>query len=204
MTTPSSCFPALRKLTIAVALALGSPFAGAANFDVTVAADNGSGDTPGTLSKAILDANNAAGDDTITLTTDVTIQGVMKNLINSNITLQSDGTTHTISGGGSYRPLFIKSGTVTIKDLNLSNGRAQGGTSGFGGTGAGLGGALFVYDGNVTVENVGFSNNVAAGGSTAGGYGGGGMFGNGYGFGGGGLFGSGGYGPGGPCYCLHN
>jgi hypothetical protein len=38
-----------------------------ANFDVTLGTDDGTGTVAGTLSKAILDANALAGDDTITL-----------------------------------------------------------------------------------------------------------------------------------------
>ncbi|WP_204139415.1 hypothetical protein [Halomicronema sp. CCY15110] len=48
-----------------------------ANYDVTQATDNGLGDTAGTLSWAILQANQAAGDDTITLQTNVQIDGVL-------------------------------------------------------------------------------------------------------------------------------
>ncbi|MCI5168491.1 MAG: choice-of-anchor D domain-containing protein, partial [Candidatus Electrothrix sp. GM3_4] len=104
-------------------------------------------------------------------------------------------------GGGQFRPLFVKSGTVTIQNLDLENGKAKGGDSNDGGGGAGLGGALFVYSGRVTVENVAFSNNNASGGSakiSSLGFGGGGMFGN-SGHGGGALFGdstnnNGGYG----------
>ena len=60
-------------------------------------------------------------DNTITLKTDVILTGVMKRLINSNVTLQSDpGQTYTISGKNLYRPLFVKSGTVTIRNLKLN------------------------------------------------------------------------------------
>jgi len=55
-------------------------------FSVTSATDNGLGNTPGTLSYAILQANQLAGDDTISMNTDVRVTGVMKTLVNSNIT----------------------------------------------------------------------------------------------------------------------
>ena len=179
----------------------------ATDCSVTVGTDDGTGGTPGTLSWAIMTANNGTPpstpypsghpgggctNNTITLTTDVTVTGVMKRLIDSNVTLQSDTTTRTISGGNSYRPLFVKSGTVTINNLNLDNGRAQGGDGKYGGAGAGLGGALFIYTGTVMVENVGFTANRAQGGRGQGGSGfkgGGGMFGNSD-SGGGGLFGN--------------
>lgn len=169
----------------------------AVDYPVTAATDDGTGGTPNTLSWAILQANTNAGTDSITLNTDVTITGVMKRLINSDLSLQSDSTVRSISGGDTYRPLFVKSGTVTIKDLNLTNGKAKGGDSIGGGGGAGLGGAVFVYGGNVTINNVVFNNNNASGGSTVTGTytnGGGGMFGSSSGinanYGGGGLFSS--------------
>ncbi|MFZ1829627.1 MAG: hypothetical protein WAW42_12910, partial [Candidatus Competibacteraceae bacterium] len=188
MTTTIPCKP--HRLVAALATILATP-AYAANFEVTTPTDDGTGGVAGTLSKAILDANTSPGDDTISLTTDVTLAGVMKRLIDSNVTLQSDATPRTISGNDLYRPLFVKSGTVTIRNLTLSNGLAKGGNSDFGGGGAGLGGALFVYDGTVTVENVTFSTNNATGGGRYGAYfrGGGGMVGSGSnGGGGGGLF----------------
>jgi hypothetical protein len=165
-------------------------------FSVTSATDNGLGDTEGTLSYAILQANQLPGDDTISMNTDVRVTGVMKTLVNSNITIA--GNNHSLSGdvnnngindSGDVRPLFILSGSVNISDLSITNGRAQGGNGG-GGGGGGLGGGLFIYDGDVSLTNVAFTNNIAQGGR-GGDYGGagGGMFGNASG-GGGGLFGN--------------
>ncbi len=211
-------FPVPSKLALAVALALAGPATQAAvDCSVTQATDSGTGNLAGTLSWAIMTANNGIAANNpyashpgggclgnlITLTTDVTVTGVMKRLIDSNVTLQSDATRRTISGSNFYRPLFVKSGTVTITNVNLSNGMARGGTGNGGGGGAGLGGALFVYSGTVSVNNVAFSGNTAVGGrgagATSGGAGGGGIFGNSQSSGGGGLFGdasssSGGYG----------
>ncbi|MDS1344785.1 DUF4347 domain-containing protein [Planktothrix agardhii] len=151
-----------------------------ANFDVTVANDDGTGTVAGTLSKAILDANTAAGDDTITLQTNVTVKGVMKTLVNSNIDFI--GNNHTVSGDNAFRPFFVKSGTVNFSNMTVTNSRAQGGAAYDGGRGAGMGGGLFIYNGTVGVNNVTFSNNTAIGGTGAGaysgGYGGGGMFGS--------------------------
>ncbi|MEH2074557.1 MAG: putative Ig domain-containing protein [Nostoc sp.] len=170
-------------------------------FTVTQATDNGLGNTVGTLSYAIFSANQTPGDDTITIESDVRVTGVMKTLVNSNITIV--GNNHSISGdvndngindNGDVRSLFILSGTVAISDLTITNGRAKGGDSFGGGSGAGLGGGLFIYDGNVSLTNVAFSNNTAQGGNRgSGGFssrGGGGIFGNAGGYGGGGLFGS--------------
>ncbi|MEG4294886.1 Ig-like domain-containing protein, partial [Microcoleus sp. D2B6] len=160
--------------------------------------DDGTGLTSGTLSYAILQANQLAGNDTITINSDVRVTGVMKTLVDSNITIV--GNNHSISGdannngindNGDVRPLFILSGTVGISDLTITNGRAKGGDSGQGGGGAGLGGGLFIYDGNVSLTDVAFSNNAAQGGSSGVSglsSGGGGLFGNGGGGGGGGLF----------------
>ncbi|WP_301555214.1 DUF4347 domain-containing protein [Planktothrix agardhii] len=151
-----------------------------ANFDVTVANDDGTGTLAGTLSKAILDANKAAGDDTITLQTNVTVKGVMKTLVNSNIDFI--GNNHTVSGDNAFRPFFVKSGTVNFSNMTVTNSKAQGGAAYDGGRGAGMGGGLFIYNGTVGVNNVTFSNNTAIGGTGAGaysgGYGGGGMFGS--------------------------
>ncbi|CAK0779412.1 exported hypothetical protein [Gammaproteobacteria bacterium] len=182
---------------------------------VTSSTDDGTGDTSNTLSWAIKIANGnsvaysghpggGCKNNLITLTTSVKMTGVMKRLIDSNLTLQSDpGTSsqQSINGDKKYRPLFVKSGTVTIKNLILMKGLAQGGTGGYGGAGAGLGGALFVYNGTVTVQNVSFSGNYAVGGGldTASHINsGGGLFGSGTGFdekgfggSGGGLFASG-------------
>jgi hypothetical protein len=138
-------------------------------FSVTSATDNGLGDTQGTLSYAILQANQLPGDDTISMNTDVRVTGVMKTLVNSNITIV--GNNHSLSGdvnnngsndSGDVRPLFILSGSVNISDLSITNGRAQGGSGG--GGGGGLGGGLFIYDGNVSLTNVAFTNNIAQGG----------------------------------------
>ncbi|MEH2060124.1 MAG: hypothetical protein V7K97_29120 [Nostoc sp.] len=154
------------------------------NFIVNQATDNGIGNTKGTLSYAIRQANQLAGNDTITINSDVRVTGVMKTLVNSNITIV--GNNHKISGdanndgindNGDVRPLFIVSGTVDISNLTITNGRSQGGDSGSGGAGAGLGGGLFIYDGNVSLTNVAFSKNTAQGGNSGvsgfGGFGGG-------------------------------
>ncbi|MGB3266797.1 MAG: DUF4347 domain-containing protein, partial [Microcoleus sp.] len=164
-----------------------------ANFNVTVATDDGTGTVAGTLSKAILDANAAADNDTITLQTNVTVTGVMKTLINSNIDFI--GNTNSVSGGSTFRPFFVKSGTVNFSNMTISQANAKGGDTGSAGGGAGMGGGLFIYDGTIGISNVTFSNNQAQGGRSqiSDGFGGGGMFGNGGGpfGGGGGMFGNG-------------
>jgi len=179
-------------LVTVISLTLGFSLpAYATNLHVTVTNDDGTGKTANTLSWSILQANKSPTTDTIIIKTDIVVTGVMKPLIDSNIILKNDNTERSISGEGHYRPLFIKSGNVVIKNLTLKNGKAKGGDSLLGGGGAGLGGALFIYNGNVTIDNVKFNNNNAIGGNGAksGFYlGGAGMFGNADGHGGGGLF----------------
>ncbi|MFZ1568033.1 MAG: hypothetical protein WAT29_04365, partial [Thiolinea sp.] len=199
-TLPVRTAPRL-ALAISAALLAGYGSAHAATYPVTVANDPGSFDDASvaaavsantlTLSQAIRAANLNPGADIIELHTDVTVTGVMKHLINSDLTLQSAaGSTHSISGNDQFRPLFIKSGTVTLKNLTIRNGLAKGGNALLGGAGAGLGGGLFVYDGTVLVETVAFNNNQAVGGNggNLGNFGGGGMFGNSAEGSGGGLF----------------
>ena len=147
-----------------------------ANFDVTVATDDGTGTVAGTLSKAILDANTLAGDDTITLTTSVRFTGTPTQVIDSNIALIGGGFTVSgdVDGSGSnnagdVQPFFVKSGTVSFSKMTISGGRAQGGNGGdgFGGGGgsAGMGGGLFVYDGAIELNDITFSGNQAIGGN---------------------------------------
>lgn len=189
-----------KKKLVAALLSLSSISAVAANYEVSLSTDDGSGLTADTLSWAILQANTSQGADVITLSSDIEITGVMKRIIDSDVTIQSDSIKRTISGGGLYRPLFIKSGEVIIQDLNIIDSRAKGGDSDTGGGGGGLGGALFVYDGNVIINDVTISGSTAIGGVSTGIAGtfntsGGGMYGNGTSRGGG-LFGTpyGGYG----------
>ncbi|MEG3845050.1 DUF4347 domain-containing protein, partial [Microcoleus sp. herbarium14] len=182
-----------------------------ANFNVTVATDNGTGTVAGTLSKAILDANATAGDDTITLTTPVRFTGTPSQVINSNIaligggfTVSGDANNSGTNNAGDVQPFFVKSGIVSFSNMTISGGRAQGGDgAGGGGGAAGMGGGLFIYGGTITLNNITFSGNQAIGGKGGagagfGGFGGGGFGGPGTGGGPsiGGSGGSGGFGGG--------
>ncbi|MFN6500753.1 MAG: calcium-binding protein [Nostoc sp. DedQUE01] len=174
------------------------------NFIVNQTTDDGTGLTAGTFSYAILQANQLAGDDTITINSDVRFTGVVQTQINSNITIVGNGNSisgdannNGINDDGDVRPLFIQSGTVGISDLTITNGRARGDNGGSG-AGAGLGGGLFIYDGSVSLSNVAFSNNTAQGGNGGfGSTGGGGSSGGAGGTAGGGNGGFGGGGGGG-------
>ena len=85
-------------LVIATALGL-STTSYAENYDVTVATDNGTGDTASTLSWAIRQTNVNPDADTITLKTNVTITGVMKTLIDG----APSGGDHNSGGGDLFQ-----------------------------------------------------------------------------------------------------
>ena len=166
-------------------------------YQVTQTTDNGNGDTVGTLSYAILQANRNAGTDAVELKTNVRIMSVMKTLPNSDIvvigngkTVSGDANNNGQTDNGDLRPFFILSGNVKFYDLTITSSTAKGGDSSQG-AGAGMGGGMFIYGGNVSLSNVTFSNSRAQGGNytRSGDGGGGGMFGNGK-RGGGGLFAS--------------
>jgi hypothetical protein len=168
------------------------------NYNVTVATDDGTGTVAGTLSKAILDANAAAGNDTITIQTNVRFTGTPNVPINSNIafigggfSVSGDINNNSTNDAGDVQPFFVKSGIVSFSNMTISGGRAQGGDGGVGrgggGGAAGMGGGLFIYNGTVSLNTVTFNNNQAIGGkgiagnndNTFGGGGGGGIGGNG-------------------------
>ncbi|MFA7672623.1 MAG: InlB B-repeat-containing protein [Clostridia bacterium] len=135
---------------------------------------------PGTLRHAIINA--PAG-------TAITFASGLSGTINLNSSLPAIskdmvidglGANVTISGVNTYRIFEITSGTVSIKNLSIVNGKAAGsngadgedGTyhaSGYGYGGdpgaTGRGGAMFITGGTVTIENVSFSNNQAIGGN---------------------------------------
>ncbi len=173
-----------KPICVSLAIVL-SGVAQAAGFIVTEPIDDGTGLMANTLSWAILQANTTPGNDHINLESDVSITGVMKRLVDSDVTISSDSTHRTISGNNQFRPLFIKSGQVLLSDFTLDQGLARGADVDVGQAGAGLGGALFVYDGEVVISEITISNSSAEGGSTLNGttcynsQTGGGMFGSG-------------------------
>ena len=161
----------------------------------------------GSLRDAIIGANAAtpiAGGHTINFAVSgTTTLSYMLPPIFASLSINGPGTGNlTISGANSQRVFFIGDGSnavnVAIKNLSVTNARAQGGNASVaGGGGLGAGGALFVNSSaSVMVHNVAFVNNVAAGGAGGSGGtgnsggGGGGMGGNaglGFAAGGGGL-----------------
>src|SRR5689334_16372145 len=118
----------------------------------------------GTLHSAILYANAHPGTTIkfasflahqfITLSSDLP-------LLDSNFTIDGGANHITISGAGQHRIFFADSGHITIKNLTLADGLAQGGSGGngpsgnSGGGGMGAGGALFVrgsLDGHIAAS----------------------------------------------------
>ena len=144
-----------------------------ATFNVSVATDDGTGLAPNTLSWAIDQANTAAGDDIITVGNNVRFTADPTIPIKSNIVINGGGfnvsgdvNDSNINDSGDVRPFFIESGSVTLSNLTITGGRAQGGNGYLGGGGAaGMGGGLFISDGAVTLSNVKFTNNYAVGGN---------------------------------------
>ncbi len=178
-------------------------------INVTIASDpgtNSAGAGPaGTLSAALAQINASPappGGFIINLQTDVTLNGPLSPIFNS-VTINGNG--HTISGNSTTRifmvgvdlatqakPLGDPPSTtsiialrpqVTINNITLASGLAQGGAGGSGGGGGlGAGGALFVnQSADVRLRGVTFVANTARGGAGAAGSsgGGGGIFGDG-------------------------
>ncbi len=97
--------------------------------------------------------------------------------ISSAITINGNGATVSrASGSPKFRFFFVSSGfstlpagTLTLKNLTLTGGLAQGGSGGSGitggGGGAGLGGAIY-NQGTLTLSSVTFASNAALGGSS--------------------------------------
>jgi Ca2+-binding RTX toxin-like protein len=149
-----------------------------ATFSVTSTADT---NTFGSLRNAIAIANVSGGADiidlsgisgTITLTTPLPA-------ITDSVTFQFNptGATGLTLDGNNNRIFFVdNNAAVSLSNLTIQNGLAQGGAAPVGGGGgaAGLGGALFINSGTVTIDSVTFSNNRAIGGAGSAGNGGGG------------------------------
>ena len=154
------------------------------------------------LNAAIETARTTANTE-IVLKNNIALTADLSALQGTGTVIRSDtGQNYVIDGAGTYRGLFVYSGTARIENLTIQNAVAQGGKGGdaggfAGGGGAGLGGALFVNAGAAaTIANVSLNGNSGLGGSGgvaagAGGAGGGGGMG-GYGGSGGGTGGGGG------------
>jgi hypothetical protein len=143
----------------ALLIGIASTFDGTAWADsLTVSNTDDSG--AGSLRQAIADANDVAGDDTITFAPalsgqTISLSSVGDNtfgpsalLVNSNITIDGSTNKITISRNATEQPVSLRlfyvtgAGHLTLKNLTLSNGRAKGGDAYSGGAAAGLGGAI--------------------------------------------------------------
>ena len=127
-----------------------------------------------TLADAIIAANNdqAEGDcpagrgaDTITLSQDITLR-VELSAITSDITIEGNG--YTISGDNHYRIFYNDGGALTIHDLMMIEGRAEGDeliTNADGSlkntTANPIGGAVVNWAGTLTIIGSSFSGNSA-------------------------------------------
>jgi hypothetical protein len=220
-------------IAVAAALELGMPVLGAGAVSagtVTAGCSGATGDTAA-LASAIDQADESTGLTTIELVAgclyDVT--GVNNDWYGPNglppiangITIDGNGATISRSlSGPDLRLFFVGAnpndtstknyvspgpGTLTLNDVTLEGGLAQGGGSDIGGGGAGMGGAIF-NQGTVVINDSTLTDNIAQGGNagdTSVGAGGGGIgtdasaSGDGGGFGEG-TFGGGSGGEGGP------
>ncbi|MDS4030179.1 MAG: right-handed parallel beta-helix repeat-containing protein [Candidatus Contendobacter sp.] len=142
-----------------VVLALGAAFAGghaqAATFTVTNLADAGGG----SLRQAILDANSAAGADTITfqagLTGTITLT-TGQLAITDSVDIQGPGAaTITVSGGNASRVFYLYNGSATL-DVTISGLTITGGN-------ANIGAGIVDFDENLTLDNVTITGNTASG-----------------------------------------
>lgn len=184
----------LTRYLLGLALTLFSLSAGAATFTVTNLNDSG----PGSLRQAILDANAAAGDDTVVFQNSLggTITLTSGQIeIASNININGPGAdVLAISGNQISRIFYIASGaTLAINNLSLKDGRYPDGGGGgiynesstltvsnsalLGNWARDGGGGIHNFEGTVTITNCTISSNSE--GSSTQGFGGGGIANNG-------------------------
>jgi hypothetical protein len=93
--------------------------------------------------------------------------------ISDTVTIEGNGATIARSGSTPFRFFYVSgglsgipAGSLTLQDLTLSGGLAQGGDSAGGGGGAGMGGAVF-NQGTLTLDDVTVMQNEAQGGASA-------------------------------------
>jgi hypothetical protein len=155
-------------------------WAQALDYSVTQPSDDGTGNIINSLSWAINQASDHAGDDSITLLCNVTLSGALPQ-ITSNITI--DGQGYFISGNydsavGSV--LYIASGiSVTLNATTVKEGKKTGNGGGIYNSGTltlnnstvssnsagNLGGGIFSDNGTVTLNSSTVNNNTALNGA---------------------------------------
>lgn len=171
-------------LSVAAAVAALAPLTRAAIYTVTLATDANPGSPAGTgsgvsaapdldMRAAILAANAAGGSNTIDFQCGapcaITLGGPLPPIA-SDLTIDGGTGGVRLDGASKYRPLFVDTGTVVLKNVGITNGMAKGGNGGKGlyggGGGAGLGGCLFIdkSTASVTLNSVQFNACSAVGG----------------------------------------
>ncbi len=108
------------------------------------------------LVNAINQTNTLAGDDTITLTANITLTGLLPDLT-TNINIL--GNNHSIDGTNTYQIFRVTGGGLNITNLTFINGNA-------GVTSINSGGAIYNTGANLTITNSTFSSNQASSNST--------------------------------------
>ncbi len=133
-----------------------------ASYTVTKTADDL---TSGTLRSAIISSNAAGGSNTITITTTgtITLTSALPVVTTPVVINCTDASGITISGNNLYRifEVSIATGTVTFKNLNILNGKGDGG-----------GGGIFAITsatGKIICENCSFTGCSAIGSQAYGG-----------------------------------
>ena len=192
----SRVFPVLLNLTLALTLLIGSaafPARAHAASTITVATNADEINSNGlcSLREAITNANGdnqtytdcviGSGDDTIQFndalgTTTITLGSTLPDLLDPDGLTINGGGDITISGNNLYRIFIAYSGSLTLNNLTLANGKvvsALGGAisanqisliineSTFSGNSAVLGGGIYIEDGTLDITNSSFSGNSA-------------------------------------------
>jgi fibronectin-binding autotransporter adhesin len=168
-------------------LVMSARLAGAQTCTVTSTADTGANTLRACIGMAnsgsatTIDLSTLPQPSTITLATPLPAFGG-----GFTVALTGPGATMlTVSGNSAVPVFFIGNATVSISDLTIANGLAQGGAGGgfAGGGAAGMGGGVVVNGGTLNLTGVTLNGNSAVGGSTpafgfigaSGGVGGGGV-----------------------------
>lgn len=148
----------IRLIYVLLSLAILLKFAGvssAAAFTVTNLNDSG----PGSLRQAILDADAAAGADTIDFSVagTITLASTLPNINDpAGLTIDGGGAI-TISGNHAVRVFYVAGGSLTLQNLTVANGQGPSDLL------ATWGGGLYNDAGTVSVIHTTFSGNSASG-----------------------------------------
>ncbi|MFL5244964.1 MAG: hypothetical protein ACJ8FY_22915 [Gemmataceae bacterium] len=126
-------------------------------FKVTNGLDSG----PGSLRQAVLDANAAAGADTIVF--NKSVHGITLTTgelaITDDVAIQGPGYRQlSISGNNTSRIFDITSGSVSLSGLTIAQGRADKNAANLQGVGGGI-----LNEGSLTLTDVALTNNRAVG-----------------------------------------